>query len=330
MVIFVAMKAILCTAYGPPDVLRVVEVPKPVPKSLEVLIKVKASTVTFGDCEIRALTLPAWTRLPVRLLTGYRKPRHLVPGMEFAGIVEAVGSNVSTFKPGDAIFGSTGMSMGGNAEYVCRPASAPLAIKPDNVSFADAATIPVGGINALHFLRIANIQPGQRVLVIGAGGSIGTWGVLMSKYYGAEVIAVDHTDKLAMLRSIGADHVIDYTKQDFSSLGMKYDVIFDTVYKSSFSKCIRSLSETGYYLMANTGPLRMLKGLWVERTTSRKVKFSLAGETEKDLSFLASLIATNKIRPVIDRTYPLEQTIEAHRYVEQGLKKGSVIINVSG
>lgn len=307
-----------------------VEVPKPLPKPHEVLVRVKASTVTFGDCEIRNLTLPAWTRVPLRLIKGYWKPNHLVPGMEFAGIVETVGSKVSTLKPGDAIFGSTGMAMGGNAEYVCRSATSPLAIKPENVSFADAATIPVGGINALHFLRMVNIQRGQKVLVIGAGGSIGTWGVLLAKYYGAEVVAVDHTTKLAMLRSIGADHVIDYTKEDFSFGGTKYDVIFDTVYKSSFSKCMRSLTETGCYLMANTGPRRMLKGLWVERTTSKKVKFALAGETENDLSFLAGLIAAKKIKPVIDRTYPLEQTMEAHRYVEQGWKKGSVIINVSG
>ena len=323
------MKAILCTAYGPPEVLRVVEVPTPTPKSHEVLVRVKASTVTFGDCEIRNLTLPPWTRFPVRLIMGYRKPRHLVPGMEFAGIVEAVGSKVSALKPGDAIFGSTGMAMGGNAEYVCRSATAPLAIKPENVSFADAATIPVGGINALHFLRMANIQPGQKVLVIGAGGSIGTWGVLLAKYYGAEVIAVDHTTKLAMLHSIGADHVIDYTKEDFSSSGMKYDVIFDIVYKSSFSKCVGSLTETGCYLMANTHPASMLKGLWVELTSSKKMKFAPAAETEKDFNFLAGLIAKKKITPVIDRTYPLEQTMEAHRYVEQGWKKGSVIISVS-
>jgi len=323
------MKAILCTAYGPPEVLRLVEIEKPIPKANEVLVKVKASTVTFGDCEIRNLTLPAWTRFPVRLIVGYQKPRRLIPGMEFAGVVEAVGTNVSALKPGDAIFGSTGMAMGGNAEYVCRSWKAPYGIKPDNVSFEDAATIPVGGINALHFLRMADIQPGQKVLIIGAGGSIGTWGIHIAKYYGAEVTAVDHTNKMAMLRSIGADHVIDYTREDFFNAGLKYDVIFDIVYKSSFPECIRSLTKTGVYLMANTGPRRMLKSLWLELTTRKKVKFALAGETEKDLNFLASLIATNKIKPVIDRIYPLEQTMEAHRYVEQSLKKGNVIIRVS-
>jgi NADPH:quinone reductase-like Zn-dependent oxidoreductase len=323
------MKAIICEAYGPPEVLKLVEIEKPSPKANEVLVRVHASTVTFGDCEIRNLTLPAWTRFPMRLIMGYRKPKRLIPGMEFAGIVEAVGHRVSTFKPGDAIFGSTGMRMGGNAEYVCRPVAAALGVKPENVSFEEVATIPVGGINALHFLRMANIQPGQKVLIIGAGGSIGTWGVLLAKYYGAEVTAVDHTNKLDMLRAAGADHTIDYTKDDFSSSNLKYDVILDIVYKSSFPKCIRSLTETGCYLMANTNPTRMLKGLWIELTSRKKVKFALAAETGKDLNFLASLIATKKIKPIIDRRYLLEQTIEAHRYVEQGLKKGSVVINTT-
>lgn len=317
------------TAYGAPEVLRLVEVDKPVAKPNEVLVKVHASTVTFGDCEIRNLTLPAWTRIPVRMIMGYRKPKRLIPGMEFAGIVEEVGSKVSTFKPGDAIFGSTGMRMGGNAEYLCRPVTAALGMKPENVTFEDAATIPTGGINALHFLRMAKIKPGQKVLVIGAGGSIGTWGVLLAKYYGAEVTAVDHTGKLAMLRAAGADHTIDYTNEDFSSKGVKYDVIFDLVYASSFSKCIQALTATGCYLMGNTDPGRMLMGLWIELITSKNVKFALARETTENLNFLASLIATKKIKPVIDRRYTLEQTREAHRYVEQSLKKGSVIISIT-
>jgi NADPH:quinone reductase-like Zn-dependent oxidoreductase len=287
------MKAILCTAYGSPDVLKLVEIEKPIPKANEVLIKVHVSTVTFGDCEIRNLTLPAWTRFPVRMIMGYRKPKHLIPGMEVSGLIEAVGNNVTKFKPGDAVFGSTGMAMGGNAEYVCRPATA-LGKKPENVNHQDTVTIPVGGINALHFLRMANIQPGQKVLIIGAGGSIGTWGVHLAKYYGAEVTAIDHTDKLQVLRANGADHVIDYTKEDFSRNGEKYDVIFDIVYKSSFAKCVSSLTETGYYLMANTGPRRMLKGLWVEWTSSKKVKFALAAETEKDLNYLAKLTAEGR------------------------------------
>jgi NADPH:quinone reductase-like Zn-dependent oxidoreductase len=319
------MKAILCTAYGPPEVLKLVDIEKPQPKSNQVLVKIKASTVTFGDCEIRNLTLPAWTRFPVRIITGYRKPKRLIPGMEFAGIIESIGSKVMNFKPGDEVFGSTGMSMGGNAEYICRSAKT-LGTKPFHTSFEEAATITVGGINALHFLRSACIRPGQKVLIIGAGGSIGTWGILLAKHYGAEVTAIDHTDKLQVLREVGADHVIDYTKDDFATNGVKYDVIFDIIYKSSFSKCVNALTSTGCYLMANTGPRRMLKGLWVELTTSKKVKFALAAENTNDLNHLAELIAVKKIKPTIDRMYPLEQTMEAHRYVEQSLKKGNVII----
>jgi NADPH:quinone reductase-like Zn-dependent oxidoreductase len=322
------MKAILCTAYGSPDVLKLVDLERPTPGPNDVLIKVYTSSVTFGDCEIRNLTLPAWTRYPVRLIMGYRKPKRLIPGMEVAGVVEEVGSNVRGFKPGDAVFGSTGMQMGGNAEYIRLPKRIALAHKPEHASYEDVVTIPVGGINALHFLRMAGIKRGQKVLVIGAGGSIGTWGVLLAKHWGAEVTAVDHGDKLPMLRSAGADHVIDYTKEDFSTSGVKYDVIFDIVYKTSFSKCVGALTGNGYYLMANTGPWRMLKSLWVELVTKKKVKFALAAETKEDLSFLAGLIAVKKIKPVIDRIYSLEETIEAHRYVEQSLKKGSVIIRV--
>lgn len=308
--------------------LKLVDVPKPSPLANEILVKVKASTVTFGDCELRNLTLPAWTRYPMRLILGYRKPRHFIPGMEFAGVVEAVGNRVSEFKPGDAVFGTTGMEMGGNAEYVCRPAKAPLGRIPAIVTFEDAVTIPVGGINALHFLRMANIQPGQKVLVVGAGGCIGTWSVLLAKHYGAEVTAVDHTIKLPMLTSIGADHVIDYTKENFWSRGERYDVIMDVVYSTDFVKCLSCLNDGGYYLMANTDPGRMMRGLWVEMTTSKKVRFSLAAETSRDLNCLIDLIAANKIKPVIDRTFPLEETGEAHRYVERGLKKGSVVIEV--
>ena len=322
------MKAVLCTAYGPAEVLKIIECEIPTPRPNEMLVRVHASTVTYGDCEIRNLTLPLWTRFPVRMIMGFWKPKRLIPGMEVAGVIEAVGSKVTGFKRGDAIFGSMGMGMGGNAEYVCRSMSLATGQKPDHVSFEEVATIPVGGINALHFLRMANIQRGQKVLIIGAGGSIGTWAVQLAKYWGAEVTAIDHTNKLAMLKSTGADHVIDYTKEDFSVHGKKYDVIFDTVYKSSFSKCVNALTETGYYLMANTGPRRMLKGLWVEWTTRKKVKFSLAAESEKDLNYLAGLIADKNITPVIDKVFPLRETIEAHRYVEQGLKKGSVIIKV--
>lgn len=323
------MRAILCPEYGSADVLKLVEIDKPVPRDNEVLIRVHASTVTFGDCELRTLSLPLWTRIPVRMIMGYRKPKRYIPGMEIAGVVESVGQKVTRVKPGDRVFGSTGMAMGGNAEYTVRPEKAALGMIPPNVTFEEAATIPVGGINALFFLRKASIQPDQKVLVIGGGGSIGSWAVLLAKHYGAKVTAVDHTIKLDMLRRIGADHIIDYTQEDFHSRGEKYDVIFDTVYRSSFSKCAQSLTAEGCYLMANTSPGRMLKGIWLEWTTKKKVKFELAYERDEDLNFLAGLIAEGKIKPVIDRAYALEETAEAHRYVEQGLKQGSVIINAA-
>ncbi len=321
------MKAIKCMGYGPPEMLQLIEIEKPVPGENDVLIKIHASTVTMGDCELRTLTLPIWTGIPMRLFMGCRKPRNFVTGMEFSGVVETVGKNVMSLKKGDPVFASSGMLMGANAEYKCRPGTT-LAIKPAGLTFEEAATISVGGINALHFLRKAKIRPGQKVLIIGAGGCIGSYGVLLAKFYGAEVTAIDHTGKLDMLRSIGADHVIDYTREDFSKNGVKYDVIFDTVYASSFSRCVNSLNSEGVYLMANTGPWRMLRGLWVSWKTRKKVIFSFAAETVADLNHLAALIASGKIKPVIDRTYSLEQTAEAHAYVEKGHKKGCVVIKV--
>jgi NADPH:quinone reductase-like Zn-dependent oxidoreductase len=259
---------------------------------------------------------------------GYRKPRKFIPGMEFSGVIESVGSKVTSFKKGDAVFGSGGMRMSSNAEYKSQPYTYAMAIKPSGVSHEEAAAIPVGGLNALHFLRKANIQPGQKVLVNGAGGSIGTFGVQLAKYFGAEVTAVDSTEKLDMLRAIGADHVIDYTREDFSQNGEKYDVIFDVVYRSSFSHCIRSLKPEGCYLMANPSPVKMLRGLWISATSGKKVIFEFAGEKAEDLTYLAKLIEAGKIKTVIDRTYPLEKIAEAHDYVQNGHKKGNIIITV--
>lgn len=323
------MKAIVCSAYGSPEVLQLREVAKPVPADNEVLVKVYAATVTMGDCELRNLTLPLWTRLPIRLIMGYRKPRSFIPGMEFSGVVEAIGRKVSSFNMGDAVFGSSGMQMGANAEYKKVKASGALAIKPASVSFEEAATIVVGGLNALHFLRKAMIRKGQKVLVIGAGGSIGTYGVLLAKYFGANVTAVDSSHKLDTIKKIGADNVIDYTKENFSTQGKKYDVIFDVVYNSSFTQCIGALADDGCYLMANTNPLRMLRGLWISWITKKKVVFSLAHESVEDMNYMADLIASGKIKPVIDKYYPLDQTVDAHRYVENGFKTGNVIITVN-
>lgn len=323
------MKAVICTNYGPPEVLQLREIEKPVPGDNDVLIRICAATVTTGDCELRSLTLPPWTRFPIRIYMGYSKPRNLIPGMELSGIVEAVGSNVDNYKVGDEVFGSSGMGMGANAEYICRPAKSPLAVKPRNVDFEIAATISVGGINALHFLRKANIRSGQKVLIIGGGGAIGSYGVMLAKYYGAKVTAVDSTAKLAMLREIGADHVIDYTVGPYLQNGPKYDVIFDTVYQSSYSDCINAMADHGVYLMANTGPRRMLRTILTSFTSNKKTIFQLAAETREALDYLSDLIATGKLTPYIDRTYPLEKTPEAHAYVQSGSKKGCVVIKVS-
>ncbi len=321
------MKAIVCTAYGSPDVLQLTEVEKPIPGDNDVLVKVHAATVTMGDCELRNLTLPAWTRIPVRLIMGYNTPQNFIPGMEFSGVVESVGKNVVNVKKDDAVFGMSGMEMGSNAEYK-KVKSSFVAIKPSAVSFEDAATIIVGGLNAIHFLRKANITAGKKVLVIGAGGSIGSYGVLLAKFFGAEVTAVDTTHKLDIIKKLGADHVIDYTKEDFAKNGKKYDVIFDVVYGSSFSACTNALQEDGCYLMANTNPTRMLLGLWKSWTTQKKFIFALAGPSIPDMNYIADLIASGKIKPLIDKRYSLEQTAAAHRYVEGGFKTGNVIITI--
>ena len=323
------MKAIACSGYGPPEVLNVVELPRPDPRDNEVLIRIRASTVTMGDCELRGLTLPWWTRIPMRLYLGYAKPVRWIPGMEFSGIIEAIGRRVTKFKPGNAVIGSAGMSMGGNAEYKCLSEHAAIAIKPSGVSFEEAASIPVGGLNALHFLRKAKVRPGNKVLVIGAGGSIGCFGVQLAKFFGAEVTAIDRTDKIEMLRSIGADHVVDFTKKDFTSSQERYDVIFDLVYTSNFSACIKALNKKGCYLMANPSPSRMFRALWISSATEKTVVFELAGEKAEDLEFLADLVASKKIRSVVDRCFPLEQIVQAHRYVDTGSKKGSVVITIS-
>jgi NADPH:quinone reductase-like Zn-dependent oxidoreductase len=264
----------------------------------------------------------------MRIYMGYSKPKNFIPGMEFSGIVEAIGRNVTNFKAGDEVFGSSGMGMRANAEYIRRPAGSSIAIKPPKVSFEEAATIPVGGNNALHFLRTGNVGAGKKVLVIGGGGAIGSYGVLLAKYYGAEVTAVDSTSKIDMLRSIGADEVIDYTQGPYLLNGPKYDVIFDTVYRSSYSECISALANHGVYLMANTGPRRMLRSLITSRFSDKKIVFQFAGETVEDFNYLAGLIAAGKIKPVIDKTFPLEKTAEAHAYVDSGNKKGCVVIQV--
>jgi len=282
---------------------------------------------------LRSLKFPLMSLL-MRAYVGLIRPKRItILGQELAGEIEAVGKAVTRFQKGDQVFAHTGFGMGAYAEYICRPEEPEgirgvLAIKPANMTYEEAAAVPLWGLEALHFLRKGNIQSGQKVLINGAGGSIGTFAVQLAKYFGAEVTGVDSTGKLDMLRSIGADQVIDYTKEDFTESGETYDVIFDVVGKSSFSGCIRSLKQNGRYLSANPGRSQMVRGRRISRRSSKKVISGTASYKTEDLTFLKELVEAEKIKSVIDRRYPLEQIVEAHRYVEKGHKKGNVVITL--
>jgi len=328
------VKAIVWTEYGSPDVLVLKEVPKPTPKDNEVLIRIRATTATSGDCEQRDLKLSIRYRLLMRMYIGLKRPTRItILGMEFAGEIEAVGKAVTRFQEGAQVFAATGfVGMGTCTEYICmpeEPEDGALAMKPANMTHEEAAAIPMGGCEALHFVQKGNIQSGHKVLINGAGGTIGTYAVQLAKYFGAEVTAVESGSKLDMLRSIGADRVIDYAQEDFTRRGEVYDFILDVVSKSSFSGSIRSLKQHGRYLIANPGPSQMARGLWASRTSSKKVIFGAARPKTEDLLFLKELIEAGKLKTVIDRRYPLEQVLEAHRYVETGQKAGHVVINVA-
>jgi len=329
------MKAIVWTRYGPPEVLQLKEVDKPSPKDNEVLVKIFATTVTAGDCELRSLNLPFYISLPMRMWIGFNKPKeNTIPGTELAGEIEAVGADVKLFKPGDQVYGSAGMGFGANAEYICLPEQpgemeGGVAIKPSNMTFEQAAAVPFGGRDALHFLRKGNIQAGQKMLINGAGGSIGTFAVQLAKHYGAEVTAVDSTDKLEMLLSIGADQVVDYTKEDFTKLGQIYDVIFDVVGTISFSRSAKSITKNGTYLLANPVKGQLVRGPLTRMTSSMRVVMETASGTTADLNTLRELVEAGKLKAVIDRTYPLDQIVEAHKYVETGQKIGNLVIKVA-
>jgi NADPH:quinone reductase-like Zn-dependent oxidoreductase len=297
------MKVVVCTKGGPPEALELQEVKKPTPKDDEVLIRIRATTVTAGDVILRKLRGPL--RWVFRLAFGYGK--NAILGHELAGEVEAVGGNVTRFKPGDPVFASTGNKGGAYAEYICLPEDGMVAMKPANISCEQAAAVPVGANTALHILRMGDIQSGQKVLVYGASGSVGTYAVQLAKHFGAEVTGVCSTANLKLVESIGAEIVVDYTEEDFTKSGERYDVIFDAVGKISESKCKGSLKGGGTFISAR----------------------SPTKEKQEDLIFLKELLEAGEIRPVIDRTYPLEEIVEAHRYVEMGNKKGNVVIKVS-
>ena len=323
------MKAVVYTKYGSPYVLQLKEVDKPIPKTDEVLIKVYAAEATKTDCELRSFNFPVkWFWLPLRIAKGPIKTKKQILGGYFAGEVESVGKDVSKFKKGDQVFGTTNLRFGAYGEYVCLPANYTLAPKPYNLSFEEAAAVPLGGLNALHFLKKANIQNGEKVLVNGAGGSIGTFGVQIAKAIGTEVTAVDSTIKEEMLRRIGADHFFDYTKEDFTKSGQTYDVIFYMVAKSSYSGCIKALNPKGRYLMANPRISDMLKSVLTSKFTDKTAIFVFAGEKEEELLALKEMIEEGKIKSIIDKIYSIEQTAEAHLRVETEQRLGPVVISV--
>ncbi len=327
------MKAVVWTAYGLPEVLQLQELPKPVPKDNEVLVRIVATTVTAGDNELRSLDLPLWITLPMRIWLGLRKPRGArIPGTELAGVIEAVGDEVTKFTAGDQVFGSTGLAFGANAEYVTipeDPAEGVLVKKPANISFEEAACVPFGGLDALHFLKKANIKAGDKILINGAGGSIGTFAVQLARIFGAQVTAVDSASKLDMLSALGAERVIDYTREDFTKSGETYDVIFDVVGKSSYSGSLKALRGNGKFVIANPRISHMVRGPLTSMTGDKKVVVTPASQARDDLIFLRDLIEAGKLRAIIDRRYPLDQIVDAHRYVETGQKAGNLVITVS-
>lgn len=304
------------------------EIEQPVPKDNEILVRVRATTATSGDCEVRRFKIQPLFWVPLRLYLGITKPRHLVPGQELAGEIEATGKDVRGFVPGDQIFATTGISFGAYADYKCLAADKAVAIKPPSITYEEAAAIPVGGLNALHFLRLAEISTGQKVLIIGASGSIGTVAVQLAKHYGAEVTGVCSTSNLDMVRSLGADQVIDYTKENLAESGATYDVILDVAGVTPYTDKLNLLKPGGRLLLANPKVSEMVRAIWTSRRTDKTVITSFAGAPPEDLIFLRELIEGGELKAVIDRTYPLEQAVEAHRYVEQGHKMGNVVLSV--
>lgn len=318
------MKAIAWTKYGEPDVLKLKDFEKPSPKSDEVLIKIHASSVTAGDCRIRATKVPMGFWLLTRLAFGLTKPRKPISGMDISGEIEIIGNNVTLFKKGDKVYGTTGMRLGANAEYTCLPAKSSFVIKPKNSTHEQAAATIFGGITAIHFLRDkANIQNGQKVLINGASGSVGTASIQLAKYFGAEVTGVCSTSNTKLVESLGANRVIDYTKENFTKNNETYDVILDTVGNLSLSQCKELLTKNGKLVLINTELLTNLLSIF-----TKTLICGVAIESKEGLDFLRERIEAGDIAAVIDRTYPLEKTAEAHRYVDKGHKKGNVVISV--
>ncbi|MHA1930897.1 MAG: NAD(P)-dependent alcohol dehydrogenase [Promethearchaeota archaeon] len=330
------MNAVIYTKYGPPDVLelKLGEVEKPTPKDNEILVKIHAASVTMGDCEMRSLKFSGALKFLMRIGLGFRGPRkkNAILGQEFAGEIEEIGKDVTLFKKGEAVFGTNGFHFGGYAEYVCLPEDGIVAIKPTNMTFEEAAVVPIGGLEATHFIRKANIQEGETILIRGASGSIGTVAIQLAKYYGAEVTGVGNPTSLEVMKSIGADKVIDYTKEDFTKSGETYDFILDVIGKSSISNYISTLNENGIFLAANPKMSLSNREKKIARENEKQLisgNRSTTKEMIEQLKFLKGLIEGGRLKSVIDKRYPIERIVEAHEYVEKGQKTGNVVLTVT-
>ena len=322
------MKAIVATNYGSPEVLELREVAKPIPKNNEVLVKVYATTVTAGDSRVRSFNVPRSMWLPARLTLGLRSPKKAILGMVIAGEVESVGEEVTRYKKGDQVYAYDITRLSAYAEYVCVAENYALAFKPSTLSYEEAAAIPFGAVTALHFLRKGNIRSGHNVLVYGASGSVGTAAVQLARFFGAHVTGVCSTRNVELVKSLGADRVIDYTQEDFTTNGETYDIIFDTVGKTSLSGILKSLKNGGSYLQAASGPAQLIQMKLAANRNGITFVGETATPTKEALTYLKDLVEAEKIKPVIDRCYPLDQMVEAHRYVDAGHKRGNVVITV--
>ncbi len=321
------MKAMIAERYGPPEVLQLGEVEKPVPKDDEILVGIYASAVTTADARLRGSNAPFGFGILMRLMIGVRKPRNPIFGIDFAGEVESIGDKVTQFNEGDLVFGAGGS--GTYAEYLTISEDKSVLLKPAKLTFEEAAAVPFGAVSSLIYLRdLGKIQSGQKILINGASGCLGTYAVQLGKYFGAEVTGVCSTANIDWVMELGADNVIDYTKEDFTRQDKTYDIIFDTVGKISFSDCKQSLKQNGRFLMAVAGLPQWFQVPWSFATGNKKAVAGVALSSKKDLHFVKELIEAEKIKPIIDRCYPLEQLPEAHRYVDKGHKKGNVIITV--
>lgn len=322
------MKAVIWTKYGAPDGLVLREVKKPSPKDNEILIKVKATTVTLGDCEMRSLNLPPAYKLPLRLYFGFKKPKRITLGQEFSGIIEKIGKNVKRFRIGDEIFGQTGITMGAYSEYFVLREKSIISFKPNNISFEEAACVPLGGLESLFFIKKSQVNSESKVLVIGAGGSIGTMGTQLFKLKGAKVTGVDTAKKFKTMKKAGADECIDYTKENYFESKNVYDIILDVVGKTPIKKGLNILKSNGLYLHANPKIYHMMFRRFLSCSENKKVIVKIDEESQQDLDYLKELLEKDKIKPIIDKIMPLEKIVEAHEYVEDGNKKGNLVIKI--